>query len=536
MTSPRLYETTPGEPAASSEPVRLEGAASFLEAALAADVAGRLDEAVRLYTLADDAAERAQNAAIRAEALRRMAIAHHRRADGSIARTLCQRSHRIASAAGEELLAAQALNSLAAFDLAEGKFEPAQLNLLQVLRSPGTDAALRGRANQNLGIIANIQGRLDEAEERYGEALRAFRAIDDMRGQTMALNSLGFLALSRRDWREAEVRFQSSLELATRLGDAHLRGLAMISCTEVHIARGSHDTALQLANEALRIFDALGLTRNKADAYRVIGVAYRETRRVELAESRLRMAVDLARSAEAVLEEAQAARELALAYRSLGRNQDALRQLNESQRLFYRLDARTDLVDVASRMADLQNTYLAVVRDWGQSIESADSYTHGHCERVAEYAASVAGVLGHNEDELVTVRLGAYLHDLGKINTPHEVLNKNGRLTNEEFEVMKRHPVDGLELLAEVDFPWDIKPMIRWHHEKYCGGGYPDGLAGDAIPVNAQIICIADVFDALTTNRSYRDAMPRERALSVMEESRHWWRPDVYEAFVVACA
>jgi HD-GYP domain-containing protein (c-di-GMP phosphodiesterase class II) len=89
-----------------------------------------------------------------------------------------------------------------------------------------------------------------------------------------------------------------------------------------------------------------------------------------------------------------------------------------------------------------------------------------------------------------------------------------------------------LELLATVEFPWDIKPIIRWHHEKYDGTGYPDRLRGDEIPINAQIICIVDVYDALTTTRSYRAAMSPADALANMKEHRSWWRPDVYRAFI----
>ncbi|MDQ3698732.1 MAG: HD-GYP domain-containing protein, partial [Gemmatimonadota bacterium] len=229
-------------------------------------------------------------------------------------------------------------------------------------------------------------------------------------------------------------------------------------------------------------------------------------------------------------------RELAKLYREQGRNQDSLKLLNASHRLFRRLDARHDLVDVAAKMQELQAVYLAVVHDWGQSIESSDSYTFGHCSRVAEHAVSVARQLGLDESEQTTIRLGAYLHDLGKVKVPHEILNKPGRLTSEEFTVMKMHPVWGIEMLAGIEFPWDIKPMIRWHHEKLDGSGYPDRLRGDEIPIAAQIICVADVFDALTTTRSYRAEMPRDRALAEMHASRHWWRADVFQAFVAGVA
>ncbi len=211
----------------------------------------------------------------------------------------------------------------------------------------------------------------------------------------------------------------------------------------------------------------------------------------------------------------------------MGRNQEALRLLSAAHRLFSRLDARVDLVDVASKVRRLEDTYLAVVREWGQSIESADSYTFGHCERVATYAMAVAQQLGCDESQLTAIRLGAYLHDLGKVRVPHEILNKPAKLTEQEFDVIKQHPEWGIELLATIEFPWDIKPIIRWHHEKYDGSGYPDRLRGDEIPVAAQIVCIADVYDALTTTRSYRAAMSRADAIARMEQSKHWWRPDV---------
>jgi HD-GYP domain-containing protein (c-di-GMP phosphodiesterase class II) len=146
----------------------------------------------------------------------------------------------------------------------------------------------------------------------------------------------------------------------------------------------------------------------------------------------------------------------------------------------------------------------------------------------------VAQGLGLDEGQQTTIRIGAYLHDLGKVKVPHEILNKPGKLTDEEFRIIQMHPVWGVELLATVEFPWDIKPIIRWHHEKHDGTGYPDRLRGSEIPLNAQIICIVDVYDALTTTRSYRPAMSRAEALSRMAESKGWWRDDVYAAFLRA--
>jgi putative nucleotidyltransferase with HDIG domain len=312
----------------------------------------------------------------------------------------------------------------------------------------------------------------------------------------------------------------------------HLRGLALLNRTEVLIARRNLSDALQHAQQALQVFDELGARLNKSNAYCTLGIIYREMGRAVLAEARLRAAIDLAVQEGSALEEAEASRELAMLFVQLGRNQDALRLMNNAHHLFGRLDARVDLVDVAGKMADLEQAYLAVVRRWGESIESADSYTHGHCERVAEYAVAIAQTLGFDAAQQTTVQLGAYLHDVGKVRVPHEILNKPGKLTDAEFEIMKQHPIYGIDLLAAVDFPWDIKPMIRWHHEKRDGSGYPDRIGGDEIPLSAQIICAADVYDALTTTRSYRGAMRASDAIAEMTRTRHYWQTDVFNALL----
>jgi putative nucleotidyltransferase with HDIG domain len=340
------------------------------------------------------------------------------------------------------------------------------------------------------------------------------------------------VSADRELWDDADRYFRQSLDIAQATGDVHLQGLGLLNHAEVHLARQRYDQARINAEAALGIFDRLDSRLDKADAYKVIGRVYRETGRHALAEARLRAAVDMAVSTGSVLSEAEASRELALLYQATSRNQEALRLLNAAHRLFGRLDARVDLVDVSTKVLKLEETYFAVVRDWGQSIESSDSYTFGHCERVAGYSVALARELGLDEEQQTAIRIGAYLHDLGKVRVPHEILSKPTALTPEEFGVIQMHPVWGLEMLATVEFPWDIKPIIRWHHEKYDGSGYPDRLRGDEIPVSAQIICIVDVYDALTTTRSYRGAMSHPEALIKMQEVRGWWRPDVYQAFM----
>jgi putative nucleotidyltransferase with HDIG domain len=514
----------------------LQHSADFLREARDHERAGRMAEAVKTYETAIQAAERAAERGVLAEALRRLGVVHHHRDQPELARKLCQRSYQTGTEIGDTVLAAEALNALAGFDFEAGSIEAAREKFYRALELGGASAELRGRTEQNLGILANIQGALAQALTHYQRSLAAFESIADDRGCAIAYHNLGMVSADRELWDDADRYFRRSLEIAEAIGDVHLQGLGLLNHAEVHLARQRYDQARQNAEAALGIFDRLDSRLDKADAYKVIGRVYRETGRNALAESRLRSAVELAVSTGSILSEAEASRELALLYQSMGRNQEALRLLNAAHRLFTRLDARVDLVDVSTKVHRLEDTYFAVVRDWGQSIESSDSYTFGHCERVAGYALALARELGLDEEQQTTIRIGAYLHDLGKVRVPHEILTKPGRLTAEEFRTIQMHPAWGLELLATVEFPWDIKPIIRWHHEKYDGSGYPDRLRGDEIPLNAQIICIVDVYDALTTTRSYRAAMSPAEALANMKEHRSWWRPDVYNAFVQSVA
>jgi putative nucleotidyltransferase with HDIG domain len=496
--------------------------------------AGAMAQAISGYEAAIAAAELAGQPLVLSEALRRLAVARHHAGDSVQARALVHRSYAVACQAGQSLLAAEALNTLGGLDLATGSPDDARATFLRALDTGGSNRALRARVEQNLGILANIQGDLDEALARYRRSLEAHRAARDPSGCAIAYNNLGVVSAHQREYARAERYFEQSRTIAERIGDLHLQALCLVNIADVDVARQRYENARQNAEAALALFDRVGVSGSKADAYRVIGVAFREAGRQTLAEARLSTAIELAATAGSVLAEAEAARELAVLYQSMGRNQEALRLLNRAYLLFRRLDARVDLVHVGGKMAELESTYLAVVRAWGESIESADPYTFGHCERVARNAVLVARLLGLSEHDETTVLLGAYLHDVGKLRIPHEILAKPGRLSKEEREIIRRHPVLGLELLATIEFPWDITPIIRWHHERYDGSGYPDGLRGEAIPIGAQIVAILDVYDSLIIERPSQPALPPSDAVGAMAAARHLWSDRVFNAFVQA--
>lgn len=169
----------------------------------------------------------------------------------------------------------------------------------------------------------------------------------------------------------------------------------------------------------------------------------------------------------------------------------------------------------------------------GLSIEAKDPYTEGHCERLADSAVVLGRLLGVSEEDLSALRRGGYLHDLGKVAVPDTILLKPGPLTSEERGIMRRHPVVGEAICRPLRSLQAVWPIIRHHHERQDGSGYPDGLQGAAIPLTARILQVVDVFDALTSGRPYRPALPHPTALQTLEaEARQgWWDCGVVRAF-----
>ena len=171
-----------------------------------------------------------------------------------------------------------------------------------------------------------------------------------------------------------------------------------------------------------------------------------------------------------------------------------------------------------------------------QTIELKDHYTRGHCENVAGYALMIARSLNLSVDKIKEIRFGSWLHDCGKIGVPETILNKKGALTEDEFEIIKNHPRWGAEVATQAMLSETIIHIILHHHERYEGGGYPSGLRGDKIPFEARIVTIADVFDALTTERSYRTKYSRDKAVGIMREmSGSVFDPDLLHVFLSHC-
>jgi putative two-component system response regulator len=168
-----------------------------------------------------------------------------------------------------------------------------------------------------------------------------------------------------------------------------------------------------------------------------------------------------------------------------------------------------------------------------QSVEHRDRYTGRHCERLAGYGVAMGQALGLSRHDQLALFRGGYLHDIGKIGIPDSILFKRGLLTDEEWRVMRQHTVRGEEICRPMKTLAPVLPIIRSHHERWDGSGYPDGLRGEDIPLLARILQVADIYDALTTARPYKPAFPHDRAIAVMmEEARRGWRdPELVPLF-----
>lgn len=200
------------------------------------------------------------------------------------------------------------------------------------------------------------------------------------------------------------------------------------------------------------------------------------------------------------------------------------------------LKARVQSLLRLKRYTDDLESAESVILSLAMTVEARDRYTQGHCERLAHYACMLGEVVGCRDDELRALRLGGYLHDVGKIAVPDAVLQKPGALTEAEYEIIKQHPVIGERLCGSLRSLAPVRPIVRHHHERLDGLGYPDRLRGDDVPLLAQIVGIVDVYDALTTPRPYRGPLSDGDAFAELrrEAARGLRRESLVEAFITA--
>ena len=377
------------------------------------------------------------------------------------------------------------------------------------------DARLAAIVARNLGAICLMRGDHDQTLRHYRTSLNEFRALGTPSDVASALTDTGILCTELERWDDAVSAFDEAAEIADALGDIPARIRLEVHRAELEIARR------EFVSARAACVVATSLSSRTSDGYALgeiqkqQGAIARELGELSDAESHFERARQLAAERGDELLSAETAREHAELCRRQGRHRDALIHLNRGHQIFTRLDGRGD-PDVEHRKARLERHFTEAVRHWSASIESKDRYTQGHCERVADLACAVALRAGLEPAELFWFRIGALVHDVGKLIISSELLNKPGKLAPDEWDLVTRHPVAGVEMLSDMGFPDHVVPMVRSHHERWDGRGYPDQLAAGDIPRGARVLCIADVYDALTTKRSYKGALSHDAAMAIM--------------------
>jgi putative nucleotidyltransferase with HDIG domain len=190
-------------------------------------------------------------------------------------------------------------------------------------------------------------------------------------------------------------------------------------------------------------------------------------------------------------------------------------------------------IENAQLYSDLEGYFLGTITALAAAVDAKDPYTYGHSSEVTDATLAIAAEMGLDDEQTENLRKAAILHDIGKIGVDSAILNKRGPLDPGEFETIRRHPAIGANILASLDFLGDVVPIVLHHHERFDGGGYPDGIAGQDIPLGARIISVADSFDAMTSDRTYRQALPREAAIQELKDNAGTqFDPDVVAVYL----
>ena len=470
-----------------------------------------------------------------ADLLRAIGRLHFERGEYERALDLFQQSLTQAETSGSAAQKGAAFNCLAVVEQFIGNIAGAEQHYraaAEIAEQAG-DRKLAGLVQQNLGALATVRGEYDVALDYNQSALAAFRALGDEMAAARVLNNMGMLHVDLGQLGHAELSYRGAFTLAERNGDAGLRVKIQINRAELALARQDTDAAHEFCDEAFREYTRLGSESGLSETYKVYGTLYRESGNLQLATTHFTLALKLAQTCGDRVLEAECERETALLHMQEGRHRDALAALNRAHRLFQQLRANREVADIERKLERVEKMYLRVAEMLETEVSiSFDSLAVEQYQRVSRYAVQLARAAGITGRDLTWLRIGAFLYDIGKRSIPTSILNKPGPLDANEWDFMKQHVDYSLQVVLDLDPPWDMAAMVRHHHEHYDGTGYPDALAGDAIPLTARILCLADAFTALTSRRSFRKQYSETEALAIMEkEAGTTFDPQLFATF-----
>ncbi|MDB4876780.1 MAG: diguanylate cyclase [Gemmatimonadetes bacterium] len=506
----------------------------LIQQAQLAEREGRRDDARSLYERALYSLRRSEDGKLASSLLRWIARTYQLDADLAAALDCLEAAIAIAELVGDAGAVGHAINIQAIVYQQDGDLDKAESLWIEARSQAITagETRLAAMTAQNLGVISAVRGDHEKTLRHYRTSLAEFRTLGAPKEVLIALNNMGKLCTDLERWEDATKAFEEGTQIADALGDIPARIMIEVNRAALEIARGDFVAARSACELAMSLSVQTPGGFSQGEIEKHFGTVAREMGELAAAEAHLERARVIALEGRDLLLSAETAREHAELCRKQGRHRDALMHLNRGHRIFTQLSAKRDVADIDRHNARLERHFLEAVRHWSATIESKDRYTQGHCERVADLACALALRAGLETRELFWFRIGAIVHDVGKLIIPSDVLNKPGKLAPDEWELVKRHPVAGVEMLSDMDFPGDVIPMVRSHHERWDGQGYPDQLGGADIPRSARILCIADVYDALTSKRSYKGALPHDAAMEVMRaDTGKQFDPELFAQF-----
>jgi len=414
----------------------------------------------------------------------------------------------------------KSLRNLGVIYIELGEFEDAETAYEEAIEiaEQGKSFILIADLNNNLGTIRNIKGDWQGALKCYTRAKDIYKDNGEVRKSAYTLNNIGITLMEKMQYEKARDCFLSALKAISSIKDESLLLILNINLADLSLKIGNFKDAQTYCSATENYLESKDLRNSQlAETKKLAG-------KLALAEK------DYRKSMECFDEALELCDNLGLQYMKAEvlfekgnlfliteKHVQALQILENSIKIFHKLDAAGQVKKTEGLIHSIEELYLKVFEAMAFRVDQKDSYTKGHSDRVANISLHIAQKLDLPDHEIKAIVAGALLHDIGKLQIPDRILKKDGKLTSEEYEEIKKHPDCGLQLLSGIKLPWDVIPLIRHHHEKFDGSGYPSGLKEELIPLGARVICIADVFDALTSARLYRDAYSSKKALDVMK-------------------
>jgi putative nucleotidyltransferase with HDIG domain len=497
---------------------------------------GKLLEAIEAYQTVLDACRDNKYLAIKSDTFTQIgqllgkhgdydrALGYHQRAIGA-----CRRLD-------DTVGLCKALRNLGVIYVELGEFEEAEATYDEAisLASKSGEELLYADLVNNLGTIMNMRGEWQKALDLYRESLGIYRSGNEIRKSAYTMNNLAITFAERGYSDDAMSYFTQALDIAGEVNDASLILIVDINLADLYLNRRELERARYHCLRAEQYLQDNSLTNGHLVETRMTAgkIAFYELS-FENSLQYFNDALHLAQDIGTQYQEAEVLFARGTLLDAMDRHFDALADLESSYSIFTAARAESKKTKTENAIASIEELYLKVFDALAQEVDEKDPYTKGHSDRVASLSLLLARELQLSTGTIKTVVAGALLHDIGKIKIDNCVLKKEGRLTDEEFAHIKEHANLGVALLDGKEFPWDVKPVIAHHHEKFDGTGYPDRLAGDDIPLSARVVCLADVFDALTSDRPYRAAFSAEQALKIMsDESGTSFDPELLATFV----